>query len=466
MSTIYESILQSTAYQKVKKGFHLVLKQNLSQIRSPKPSLVELTDAYKKAVEKTEGLRGRELFYKYIGSGAGNGALVELLDGSVKYDLITGIGVSFFGHGNLDLLDAQIDGIWGDVMQGNLQPNFEYGMLMEALLQASGSKSSLKHVWITSCGSTANEVALKIIRQKKYPATKIFTFSNCFAGRTTALQEITDNPKYREGQPTYGEVFYLPFYNMEDDSPPELQAEKTVSLMREQINRYPGRFACLEFEIIQGEGGFKTAPPEFFVPILEAAKNAGLAIWIDEIQTFGRTGEMFCFQRLGLDKYVDVVTVAKLLQTGAVLYSGEYNPKPGLVSGTFAGATSSLRAGYKVLDLLKTHCIGPQGRIQQLEKITLEEFKKLKSGPLGKILLDYTVMGGMIAFTIFQGELEYVKKFLHKFWDCGAIAFYCGHEKYRVRLLPPFGVISDEQWHEVFALIAQALEQTIKEIEK
>jgi 4-aminobutyrate aminotransferase-like enzyme len=42
--------------------------------------------------------RGGKLFYDYIGSGIGNGPLVELADGSVKYDFITGIGVHYFGH--------------------------------------------------------------------------------------------------------------------------------------------------------------------------------------------------------------------------------------------------------------------------------------------------------------------------------------------------------------------------------
>jgi acetylornithine/N-succinyldiaminopimelate aminotransferase len=38
--------------------------------------------------------------------GAGNGALVELLDGSVKWDMICGIGVHFFGHADPDLIEA------------------------------------------------------------------------------------------------------------------------------------------------------------------------------------------------------------------------------------------------------------------------------------------------------------------------------------------------------------------------
>jgi acetylornithine/N-succinyldiaminopimelate aminotransferase len=43
--------------------------------------------------------RGREFMAAYMGSGAGNGPYVEMLDGSVKLDLLGGIGVHFCAHG-------------------------------------------------------------------------------------------------------------------------------------------------------------------------------------------------------------------------------------------------------------------------------------------------------------------------------------------------------------------------------
>jgi hypothetical protein len=53
---------------------------------------------YQELVKAFGNLRGRELFFPYIGSGLGNGSLVELADGSVKYDFISGMGVHYFGH--------------------------------------------------------------------------------------------------------------------------------------------------------------------------------------------------------------------------------------------------------------------------------------------------------------------------------------------------------------------------------
>ena len=65
-----------------------------------------------------------------------------------------------------------------------------------------------------------------------------------------------------------------------------------------------------------GEGGYKVAPKEFFIPLFEECKKHNIGIWADEVQTFLRTGEPFAFQTLGFAQYVDVCTIAKTAQCG------------------------------------------------------------------------------------------------------------------------------------------------------
>ncbi len=463
MSTTFDAVLRSPAYQKAKKDLLEAIRGEITAMKTPREPQGALKEQYEELLRQIQEHRGRELFYKFMPTGAGNGPFIELCDGSVKYDLITGIGVNFWGHGNLELLEAEFDGIWGEVMQGNLGPNRDHLALIKALI-ASAPKTRLKNVWLTTCGAAANEIALKIIRQKKAPATKIFAFHNCFAGRTTALQEITDNPKYREGQPVYGEVFFLNFFDPNSKVPAKEQGIAMAAAMSAEIAKNPGKYAGFEFEIVQGEGGFHFAPNEFMVPILEVAKKNGIAVWADEIQTFGRTGEYFCFQRIGIDEYIDVVTVAKLLQAGAVMYSTDFNPKAGLISGTFSSSSAAIRAGIKAMQILKERIVGPQGRVAQLEKITITELERLKSGSCSKYLQDYTVVGGMIAFTLFDGTMDPTKKFLFNLFEMGAIAFFCGHGPYRARMLPPFGVMTDDQLRDVFTLLEKAILKTAKEL--
>lgn len=66
-------------------------------------------------------------------------------------------------------------------------------------------------------------------------------------------------------------------------------------------------------------------------------------------------------------------------------------------------------------------------------------------------------MAKFIAFTLYDGSLDHLKKFLFKLWDLGVIGFYCGHGPHRARLLPPFGAVTNEQWKNVMTLIERAI---------
>jgi len=420
------------------------------------PSGSDIQEAYAKAIQEFSKDRGRELYFPIITSGIGAGPFVELLDGSVKYDMITGIGINFFGHTHPELIKEMINALPADVMQGNLQPGVEVKELLKTILAQVGEECRLKHGWLMCSGTMVNEIALKIIRQKKAPATKVLAFQDCFAGRSTAMQEITDNPAYRQGQPLYGEVHYLPFYD------PKLgvsaSVETTLKVMKEHLTRYSGRFAALMIELIQGEGGFNYAPREFYVQVFEEAKKAGLAIWVDEIQSFGRTGELFAFQKFSLHSYIDVVTIGKMLQACMVLFTEEFNPKPGLVSGTFSGSTVAIRTGKRVLELLSEEgYLGKEGRIEKLSLHFVQRLEQLASGPCQGLIQEIRGIGGMIAFLPLGGTMEEVKSVLMELFGLGVIAFYCGHGPYLVRLLPPLGAMNESEIDSVVGIIEKAL---------
>lgn len=419
----------------------------------------EAREAYKQLIQEFSRDRGRDLFYSFIGSGLGSGPFVELLDGSVKYDMITGIGINFFGHSHPELIGEMIDGLHGDTMQGNLEPGVEMAEVLRAILARVGKGSRLNHAWLMCSGTMSNEVALKTIRQKKAPATRIMAFRDCFAGRSTAMQEITDNPGYRQGQPVYGEVHYLPFYD------PQLGLEQsikeTVTALVDESKRYPGKFAALMIELVQGEGGFNFAPHEWYVRVFEEAKKAGMAVWIDEIQTFGRTGELFAYQKFCLNEYVDVVTVGKMLQACMVLFTDEYNPKPGLVAGTFSGSTAALRTARRTLELLdEGGFLGKDGKIDQLSARFEKNLKALAEGSCKGKIGEVRALGGMIAFQPFEGKQDQVKALLLKLFDLGVVAFNCGHGPYLVRMLPPLGAMTEGDIDAVTGIIETALKQS------
>lgn len=435
MSLVGYKINDSQAIQKLIDGLAgevAQLSAELKGITAPQPGPAE---AAKQKMEKIGQLRGRPLHYPFIGTGAGRGPYVELEDGSVKLDLINGIGIHLFGHSHPRVMKAALKGALSDViMQGNLEPNKEYVQLTEKLVKLAGKNSRLKHAWFGTCGTMANESALKIARQKHSPAKMIVSFKNAFAGRSTMMAEVTDNPGFKQGLPDYNEVLRLPFYDYKDPK----STEKTLNAFKEHVAKYPGQIACFVFEPMLGEGGYMPAPKEFFIPLLDFAKSQNIAIWADEVQTFARTGELFAFETLGFGQYVDIVTIAKTVQLGVTFYTEEYNPKPGLISGTFAGSTVSMNAGMEMVDMLVNDgYLGKNGRIQKIHERFVGGLKKMGEGSCKGKVSEASGLGLMVAFQPFDGKKEQVDPFLKKLFANGVIAFSCGKDPMRARFLIP-----------------------------
>ena len=117
--SIATTLFKNTAYLRGKRDVLKAIKRAKDQIRGVKSSKSTLL---KKIANDFSKVRGRPLFYPALYSGIGNGPLVELIDGSVKYDFITGIGTHFFGHADLDLIDtALVAASKHVIMHGNLQ---------------------------------------------------------------------------------------------------------------------------------------------------------------------------------------------------------------------------------------------------------------------------------------------------------------------------------------------------------
>jgi len=415
-----------------------------------------LTEPYQEWLDTFAGLRGNSLFYPYLGSGSGRGALVELADGSVKYDMITGIGVHAMGHANPDLLAEMIPAVLSDtVMQGNLQQNIESLLLSQELVTlANRNGAKLEHCFLSSSGAMANENAFKIMFQQRTSSSRILAFENAFAGRTHLTGQVTDRPKNRVGQPLTVPVDYVPFF---DANQPEESTQKSLETVEQYLNRYPDAHCGFIMELVQGEGGYYSAPREYFVELCELLKKHHIPIFFDEIQTFGRTYAPFAFQMLKLDEFADVVTIGKMSQICATFFRAELNPKPGLLSQTFTSSTTAIVAARWVLrQLVEGGFYGPQGRIAQIHQRFVTHLEAIHAKAPNRIAGPWGV-GGMLAFTPLDGSAEAAKKVLHALYDAGVIAFVAGTGPARVRFLPPFLSLTDEEIDEVCDILQRVL---------
>lgn len=424
--------------------------EGLNKIR---PSDPQKQSEFKSLLQDFEAVRGRPLFYDYVGTGRGHGPYVELKDGSVKLDFINGIGVHIFGHSHPTVLKASVKASLSDIlMQGHLQMNEEYlAFAQKVLALAKGSR--LKHGWISPSGTMSNENALKMARQKNSPARHIIAMKDSFAGRSTMMAEVTDNPKYKVGLPEYHEVLRVPFYDKNDPN----SAENTLKIFREHIEKHPKDISCFYFEPMLGEGGYKVAPKEFFIPLFEECRKHGIAIWADEVQTFLRTGEPFAFQTLGFAEYVDIVTIAKTAQCGVTLYTDEYNPQPGLVAGTFASSTPALASGLAIMnEMSEQGYFGKQGKIEKIHNEFVERLQALCDGSCKGYLKDPEGLGLMVAVTPFDGDAPKILKLLKVMYDKGFIAFGCGKNPFRLRFLVP-AIVTSEDLQQACQIIEESI---------
>jgi len=432
----------------LKKLLLSTLEERQKHITGIKPPDPAKKVSYDKLVQSFSAMRGAPLFFPYIGSGLGKGPFVELMDGSVKYDFISGIGVHFFGHSHREIVAACIESALSNtIMQGPLQQNIDSFDLTKLLVEASG----IDCCFLSTSGAMANENGLKIAFQKKFPASRVLAFERTFSGRTLVLSSITDKSIYRKGLPKTLDVDYVPFYDYMD---PEGSLERAEKALKSHIKRYPKNHAAMIFELVQGEGGFYPGTELFFKSLMEILKQEGILVFVDEIQTFGRLSKLFAFQHFNLDQFVDIVTIGKLTQSCATLFRKEIAPERGLISQTFSSSTASIKASEWIIEeLLRGGYYGPDGKMAKFQKHFHERLRTMKhvSGPFG--------LGGMVAFTPYDGTFDKTVDFVKRLFDAGVLSFYCGENPTRVRFLIPAGAITIEDIDAVLKIVEKTLDE-------
>lgn len=422
---------------------HAALQDASSKITGPKSANPALQADYDAMLQRLAAARGGATYFPYLASGIGNGPWVELADGSVKLDFITGIGVHGMGHSHPRLLTAGIRAALEDtVMQGNLQQHRPSLTMCEKLISlAQTNGADLGHCLLTTSGAMANENALKIAFHNRAPADRVIALDNCFAGRTIAMAQLTDRPQYRTGLPTALAVDYLP---PEDPDHSLDSQERSLLALDKLLNRHPGKYAALWLELVAGEGGYYPGSSEYFHKLIARAKQDNVLIIFDEVQTFGRLSQPFAFQHFGLDDHADIVTVGKITQLCATLYRESLKPEGPLLSQTFTAASSSIEASLAALDEMESvNCFGADGENMRRHDYFAEHLQTLAKKHPGKLAGPHGC-GMMVAITPGDGSAEAAKAMVHALFEAGLMGFVAGGNPSRVRFLPPPAVTTND----------------------
>jgi len=272
----------------------------------------------------------------------GEGCYLYGEDGTEYLDFAAGIAVNALGHGHPHLTKAIQEQAATLMHVSNL-----YGSPQgEALAQRIVDHSFADTVFFTNSGAEAVECAIKTARRFHFANGNpqrhtLITFNQAFHGRTLGTISATNQAKMRDGfEPLLPGFKYAEFNDLEG----------ALSLIDDHT-------AGFLVEPVQGEGGLRTATPEFLSGLRKACDEHGLLLVLDEVQCgYGRTGTLFAHEQYGVKP--DIVSAAKGIgggfPFGACLATEE--AAKGMVFGThgstYGGNPLAMAAGQAVLDVM------------------------------------------------------------------------------------------------------------------
>ncbi|PXA97873.1 acetylornithine transaminase [Nostoc sp. 3335mG] len=272
----------------------------------------------------------------------GEGCYLYGEDGTEYLDFAAGIAVNALGHGHPHLTRAIQEQAATLIHVSNL-----YGSPQgEALAQRIVDNSFADTVFFTNSGAEAVECAIKTARRYHFANGNperhtLITFNQAFHGRTLGTISATNQAKMRDGfEPLLPGFKYAEFNDL--DGALALIDDRTAGFLVEPV---------------QGEGGLRTATPEFLTGLRKACDERGLLLVLDEVQCgYGRTGTLFAHEQYGVTP--DIVSAAKGIgggfPFGACLATAE--AAKGMVFGThgstYGGNPLAMAAGQAVLDVM------------------------------------------------------------------------------------------------------------------
>ncbi|ARK23929.1 aspartate aminotransferase family protein [Sporosarcina sp. P37] len=358
----------------------------------------------------------------------GQGTIVTDDKGKEYLDFTSGIAVVSLGHAHpaiVKALQEQSEKLWHI---SNLFESPEQEKLAESLTK----HTDLSYALFCNSGAEANEAAIKLAR-KHTGKHLILTFKQSFHGRTFGAMSATGQDKIQAGFGPMLESFEaLPFND--------------VTALKQAVN---GNVAAIMLEVIQAEGGVNSVEPAFAEEIMEACREHGILLIIDEVQTgIGRTGTRYAYEQTALKP--DIISLAKGLGGGfpiGALLTGEKffdTFGPGSHGTTFGGNPLAVSVAQTVVD----HVFDP-AFLKNVQEHAAYLKKQLQAElPGGK----YTVRGNGLLIGIHSSKE--IGPYIQEAEKQGLLLVPAG--THVIRLLPPL-TVSKEEIDQAVAILKNVL---------
>lgn len=253
-----------------------------------------------------------------------DGAHLYTADGQKIFDGISSWWVTTHGHSHPVIraaIAAQVE-----KLSQTIAANFVHDAANDFVAEMSRAVPEFARAFLSDSGSTANEVALKMVlgvwhHRGEAGRNKIVVFDHGYHGATIGATSLGARGVFSRPH----EVLCFDVLRMPS---PAVDAEQCISELKELLAENQNEIAAVMIEpLIQGAGGIKFYSADVLDEITRTARAAGAFMIFDEVMTgFGRTGTMFAYQQC--QEKPDIITLAKgitagFLPMGATLASQE-----------------------------------------------------------------------------------------------------------------------------------------------
>lgn len=355
----------------------------------------------------------------------GQGCYIEDVDGEKYMDFTSNIASCPLGysHPELNEIIKRYAGIGAHKIAGQDFYCEEHCQLAEKLLSISNSNSKL---FFINSGAEAVENAIKIAYRRNGPLPGISCI-NAFHGRTLGALAFTFSKEVQKTNfpefPTKRIKFCITNNDPEIDTIHKIVNENKISF--------------IITELVQGEGGVNVASKKFITNLNKVSKKYDIPLIIDEVQTgLGRTGKWWTYQHYNIKP--DIITIAKALQVGAVVFDKKLEPpKPGVLSSTWGGGSRiDMAIGMKTIDI-----ISKEKLIEKVNKsgdFLIKNLMELKNRY--NIIMDVRGLGLMLGVEFLKKEIR--DKIIYKLFKNKLLVIPSGVKT--IRILPPLIITENE----------------------
>jgi 4-aminobutyrate aminotransferase len=355
----------------------------------------------------------------------GQGCYLEDIDGDQYLDFTSNIASCPLGYNHSEL--KEIIKKYGDIGAHKIAgQDFyceEHCQLAEKLLSISNSNSK---VFFINSGAEAVENAIKLAYRQNGPLPGIACM-NAFHGRTLGALAFTFSKDVQKINFPELPVKRIKFCISDNDP--------DIDLINNIASEYKVSFIILE--LVQGEGGVNVASKKFVNNLNNTSIKYDIPLIIDEIQTgLGRTGTWWTYQQYGIKP--SILTIAKALQVGAVVFDKKFEPsKPGVLSSTWGGGSRiDMAIGIKTIDIIYKEKI--LEKVNKSGNFLKKRLKELKNS--SDLIMDVRGLGLMLGVEFHKTVIR--NKVLNRLFTNKLLVLPAGVKT--IRILPPL-VITEEE---------------------